>query len=594
MNKPYHIFLALIACSISLTAAAAVTSSLSANNIGSGETVRLILKHDGSTDEQPDLQPLDKDFDVLGRSSGSSLQIVNGRVTAQAQYSVLLMPKHDGKLQVPGLLWDGEISAPLELTVGGKGSASRSGSSAATDTSHIFFTTTLDQKQPYVQAAVVLLMRLYTDQPLYQASLDFSPGGDVLVRQLGEDKELSETRNGRNYQIIERKYLLFPQHSGKISLKGPVLDAEVQDTTSYDPFGNDPFFGNLLQRMPLGGLMNVTRPIRVKSKPIELDVQPRPAAATGTTWLPARNLKLEESWQPDVTTIRVGEPLTRHLHVEATGLTGAQLPELGTLVSAPDGIKAYPDQAEIKDVTRGSSLLGSQDQNVTLIASRPGQYEMPAIQLSWWDTKKNKPRVATLPARQLKVLPAAGNASGTSAPDTNVNASDTGPANTQLSGDQAVLPKKIADTFNSMPWLWVSIALLALWLATVLVWWFSRKPAPAGQAGKVIVKDPPADIDGAKAFKAFKLACQDNDAELARQQLIAWAKTAWPDQPPLGLNELAQRIGDENLTLALRELDRACFQGGEWNGTTLAESFSIPPTQSAQSKKDPDLPELYS
>ena len=593
MNNPYRIFLALIACSISLSAAAAVTSSLSAINIGSGETVRLILKHDGTTDEQPDLQPLDQDFDVLGRSSGSSLQIVNGRVTAQAQYSVLLMPKRDGKLQVPGLLWDGEISAPLELTVGGKGSASRSGSSAAVDASHIFFTTTLDQKQPYVQAAVVLLMRLYTDQPLYQASLDFSPGGDVLVRQLGEDKELNKTRNGRNYQIIERKYLLFPQHSGKISIEGPVLDAEVQDTTSYDPFGNDPFFGNLLQRMPLGGMMNVTRPIRVKSKPIELDVQPRPAQATGTTWLPARNLKLEESWQPDTTTIRVGEPLTRHLHVEATGLTGAQLPELGSLVSAPDGIKAYPDQAEIKDVTRGSSLHGSQDQNVTLIASRPGQYEMPTIRLSWWDTEKNKPRVATLPARQLKVLPAAGNTGGTNPADTNTNSSDSGPANTQFNDSQTALPKKIAGTFNSMTWLWVSIALLALWLVTVLVWWYSRKPASVRQADKVIAKDLPADINGAKAFKSFKLACQNNDANLARQQLIAWARTAWPDHLPLGLNELAQRIGDEKLTLSLKELDRACFQGGEWNGEDLANALSTPPKHAATSRKIPDLPELY-
>jgi len=593
MNYLFRVFLTLILCSFSLSSTAAVTSSLSNNKIGSGETVRLILKYDGRTDNQPDLQPLNKDFEVLGRSSGTNLQIINGRVTSQSQFSVLLMPKHNGKIQVPSLLWDGEMSTPLELTVGGNGSSGQSGSSTATDTSHIFFTTTLDQKQPYVQAAVVVLVRLYTDQPLYQATLDFPASSDVLVRQIGQDKELNETRNGRNYQIIERKYLLFPQRSGKISLKGPVLDAEVPDTTSYNPFGNDPFFGNLLQRMPLSGMMNVKRPIRVKSKTINLEVQPRPALAMGKKWLPASNLKLEESWQPDVTTVRVGEPFTRHLHIEAKGLSGAQLPDLGTLASVPGSIKTYPDQPEIKDTTQGSTLLGSQDIDVTLIATLPGQYELPPIHLSWWDTLKDKPRVTTLPARQLKVLPAVVRKGGTITPDTKVNPSDSGSGNTGINGEHAIFPKIITSTLSGTPWLWVSIALIVLWLFTVFVWWYTRKAAPAKLVEKVIDKNLPVDVNGTKSFKAFKLACQSNDPNLARLQLIAWAKTAWPDHPPLGINELAQRIGDEKLTPLLRELDRACFQGDEWNGEALGKTLSTPPKLAVTSKKIPDLPELY-
>ena len=593
MKNLFLLLITLILCSFSLSATAAVTSSLSNSNISSGETLRLILKHDGRTDNQPDLQPLNKDFEILGRSSSTNLQIINGRVTSQSQFSVLLMPKHDGILQVPGLLWDGEMSTPLKLTVGGNGSSSQSGSSTATDTSHIFFTTTLDQKKPYVQAAVVVLVRLYTDQPLYQASLDFPASSDVLVKQIGQDREINETRNGRNYQIIERKYLLFPQRSGKISLKGPVLDAEVPDTTSYDPFGNDPFFGSLLQRMPLSGMMNVTRPIHVKSKTINLEVQPRPALATGEKWLPAHNLKLEESWQPDTTTIRVGEPFTRHLHIKATGLTGAQLPDIGKLASVTDGIKAYPDQPKIKDTTQGSTLLGSQDQDVTLIASLPGQYEIPAVQLSWWDTAKDQPRVAILPARQLMVLPATGNTGGAIPSGTNANALNSGPADNALSDEPAILPQIFSAAFKGTLWLWVSIVLFVLWLTTVFIWWYSRKRAPAKQSEKVNDVSLPVDIDGTKAFKAFKLACRNNDPNLARQHLISWAKTAWPDHPPLGLNELAQRLGDEKLTPALQKLDRACFQGGEWNGDTLLKALSAPPTQAATSKKNPGLPELY-
>ena len=228
MKYIYRILFALTVSTFALPALASVTATLDKSNVASGETVQLQLQHDGTTDSPPDLAPLRNDFDVLGSSSGSNVQIINGHVSSQTQVTVLLSPKHDGTIQIPPLQWDGQQTAALELTVGGSGNAAAAGQPGPTsgESSHIFLTATLDQKQPYVQAADVLTVRLYADQPIFQASLDLPASSDVLVKQLGKDKQSSETRNGRNYQIVERKYLLCPAaqrhaHPGRAGARRP-------------------------------------------------------------------------------------------------------------------------------------------------------------------------------------------------------------------------------------------------------------------------------------------------------------------------------------------------------------------------------------
>ena len=205
--KPSHYFaVALLALGMSHTAQAAVTATLNKNNFTSGETIQLRLQRDGSADGQPDIAPLRKDFDLLGSSTGSNVQIINGKISTQTQVTLLLAPKREGKIQIPALQWGGEHTTAIEITAGANGGAAQQGATQADkDAAHFFISTSLDQKQPYVQAAVVLTVRLYFDQQLLQASLDFPPSTDVLLKQLGKDVPSSETRYGRNYQIIERK-----------------------------------------------------------------------------------------------------------------------------------------------------------------------------------------------------------------------------------------------------------------------------------------------------------------------------------------------------------------------------------------------------
>ncbi len=603
--KNFHRLLFAVLASFVLgatvSAFAAVTASVDRDHVASGETVRLLVQRDGSSDSQPDIGVLRDDFDVLASSSGTSVQIINGHISSRTQVNLVLAPKHAGTLRIPPLQWDGEQSAALAVTVDGGGNVKGSGAAApdqaqpAASSSPVRLTATLDRKQIWLQAVAVLTVRLATDEALYQASLDLPASKDLLVRQLGKDVQTTESRNGRSYPVVERKYLLFPQRSGQLRLDGVVLDARIADR-SADDFGGDAFFGNVFGRLRLPGMGQATRPLRVRADPVELTVLPRPAAATATHWLPAQAVSLTESWRPDNATIHVGEPLTRHLHLAASGLTAAQLPDLATIMPVPDGIKAYPDRGTLDDRPQGDTVLGSRDQDIALIASRPGRYALPALRVPWWDTEHATQREVALPERTLEILPARAGSSDVTKPSTVAPTSSPSPAPAPEPAPidlQAGLPVAGLKVPANSPWPWISLAVSLLWLATLLAWWYTRRRGPRSSPGAMAKPANVPTIHAEQAFKAFRKACQEDDPQAARAALLNWSASVRPERPPRGLKALALLLEDPGTVKALRQLDRCCYVGGQWDGTLLAEILRAPPSLAAAKAPEPMLPGLY-
>ncbi|MBI1395742.1 MAG: protein BatD [Betaproteobacteria bacterium] len=595
-----RIAVTLLLLSSSAPVLATVQAWLDRNQVDPGESVRLTLQQDGGGGGQPDLAPLRKDFDVLGTSTGTSVQIVNGHMSTRHQVTVTLSPTHGGLVRIPAIAWGGESSPPLELTVGGAPSAGTGGTgeSATHHDAHVFLTSSLESPHPYVQAGDTLTVRLYADRPIYQASLDFPGNGDVLVQRLGKDRQTQETRDGHAYDVVERRYVLFPQRSGAIDLPGPVLDAQVPDTRT--PSGSDPFFDDFFSHSPFRGMLNDTRPLRLHGTPVRLDVRPRPAAATGPAWLPARDVTLEASWQPEDTRVHAGEPVTLHLVLRATGLGSAQLPDFSALLSLPDGVKAYPDQAKLTDEPAGDTIAGQREQDIALIATRGGRFELPAIRLSWWDTVHDAAREVVVPAHTLDILPGTSD----STPPAPVTAQPAPPAASPAPGPKSAIhfaPDHTSGapaTTRGVPWRWVSAGLAVLWIATVAAWWFTRRTAH--KAGRVVSsvdpsrENPPRARD---ARKRFQEAARARNASAARSALMDWAGAEWPHDPPRGLNDLAARLGDEQTKVLVRQLDRACYAGGNWDGDALAAALAAQlragHTEPTPSRSTHQLADLY-
>lgn len=570
---------------------AAIQASLDHSQVGAGNSVQLTLKYDGITTTGPDLAPLRRDFDILGTSTSTNVQIGTGGSSESTEMTLVLAPKRTGRLTIPSIAWDGEHSRPLSLTVTGPGATPPSGAPGAAGTAapggRVFIETSFAPQHPYVQQAVHVSVRIYTSERLYHGNLDFSGSGAALVRKIGTDSYSSTIRNGQPYQVITRRYLVFPQQSGRLSLPGPKLDAEVatRSSSSWSPFGN--FFGGLVQS---------ARPIRVYGNPLALSVRPRPAGARGSYWLPANDVTLTAQWTSGKKA-QAGDPITVRLDLQADGLTAAQLPNLSTLLHPPAGLSAYPDQAKLYNNVQGNLIVGSRDQTIALIADRPGRYTLAGLKVRWWDTQTNKARVVTLPAQTLTVLPAAAGATASAGPKpparTPPVAAKT-PSNAPPPAPPAVAraPSK-ANAGTPSLWQWLSGGFAALWLATLGIWlWSRRRTRPRKSRSRAPPARPPSPPDPAKARAAFRTACAADDARGARHHLLAWAQAVW-GVPPAGLNALAAALGESGAADLVRELDRACYGGGDWRGQPLAAALTELPARGGKPPRDRGLAPLY-
>jgi hypothetical protein len=584
----------LLGCVAAAQALADVKASLDVSEITAGETVQLTLEHDGSTSGRPDITSLQQDFDILGTSSSTMIQLVNGSASEKTQVVLTLAPKVSGHLTIPALSWDGEQTRPLSLDVTGPGGSGQPAAAGAPAAANVFMETSASPEQPYVQAAVHLAVRLYIAEPLYHASLELPDSSDFVVKRLGSDQSSESERNGRNYQVVTRQYLLFPLHSGNLTLPGPVLDAEVAVRQPASTFGRDPFAG-FYGGPSFGGLLQTVRPVRVHGSPIVLSVRPRPASAVGSYWLPGRDVTLSATWNPVKLSAQTGDPVTLDLDLQATGLSAAQLPDLASLLSLPAGLKAYPDQPKLDDSTRNGELVSSRSQTVALMADSPGHYTIPALTVQWWDTQTNQPRTATLPARTLTILaPPGSTAAAASAPAPPPPAARPAPIASQHVPSPPQTRNPTPARFPSA-WEWTSIGLAVVWLSTLGAWLWSRRPRRAPRP--VPINTPPDSRqlrpDAAKERAAFRAACHADDAQAARAHLLAWTAALW-GATPAGINAIAIRIGDTSVAELLRDLDRACYAGGAWVGAPLAAALTELPTPPGKAARQRDgLAPLY-
>ena len=570
---------------IAASAQCAVRATVDTTSVGENATVELMLEHDGQTSAEPDLSPLKQDFDVLSTSRSSNVQFVNGSMTSSVRIGLSLSPKHSGQVRIPAITWGSDRSDPIVVNVNGGSQGNPQTQNASPASGRAFLRTSIEPRQSYVQAEVDLTVRVYSAVPLYHADLEIPSNSDVLVQQVGADRNETAVEDGERYQVVERHYELFPQRSGSLTLSGPVLDAQIAVQNRMDPFGNSfkDFFGN--QRF--GGAFTTVKPIRLHGDDIALNVLPRPAAAGSEYWLPARDVTLQGEWRPAQGQIKVGDPVTLDLHLKAQDLTAAQLPDLNALLKLPQGLKAYPDQAKLTNDTQDGKLVGQRDQSIALIADRAGVFTIPALSVHWWDTKANEAREATLPARTLSFAADATSASSSAPLVTAPSAAVPAREKTRGPNPSAT---QTPDSGSSKTWFWVSVSLAALWAMTLIAWYLSRRrsprlPAPTQEKRATTTAD---------ARRRFGDACRRNDARAARSSLLEWIGASNADRRPVSLRAFARDADQPRLSRLLDDLDRACYAGGAWEGVALLEALNqLPASQPSNHGSREELEPLY-
>lgn len=530
IRKQLKLFYSLLImlCFFNTVYAANIRVSVNKNPVTVDESFQIIFTADDQPNDDPDFSALERDFTVLNQQHSSQSSWINGTASKTIRWIVTVMARKTGSLTVPAIAFGTDITDPVIVEVSQTDNAN-----TPQQTSPLFLDVSVSSEQPYIQSQVIYTLRLYTRVQIAQAQLNEPELQDAVITKLDEDKTFIEHIKGVEYSVTERKYAIFPQKSGKQTIKPLTLTAEV--LTSSGANFND-FF-------------NTTHTKRISSKELDLDVKPVPKTFTDAHWLTAEDLKIEQNWSGDVSQMKVGEPLTRTLTITAKAATVGSLPELHQQLD--DSLKTYPDQPVLNEQKTEQGITAIRQEKTALIPAKDGQFVLPEIKVAWFNTKTNKTEIASVPATTIQVQ---ANASASTAEPVTVNQPQTAEPVSNTATEQ--------DISN---WFWVSMVLLALWLLT-LFYLFTHLP----KQPRLINADS-EDLNVKQSIQLLKKACAENNATAAKNALLTWAKLHYGVN---NLNAIANRA-DVALQQELIRLNQALYSNTQqtWQGNTLFQAF---------------------
>ncbi|WP_455219306.1 BatD family protein, partial [Kaarinaea lacus] len=177
--------LSLMLMMSSLSVAASIEATIDRNTVQENESINLTFSSDTDVDDDPDFSPLEKDYRILNRSQSSNISIINGRVSRQMTWQLMLMPKRSGNLNVPAIAFGNDRSNALTLNV----VPATAGSSGIAD-DLVYVEAIVDKDKVYVQSQLVYTLRIYHAVQLRNASLSELEisDGDAVVEKLSENK----------------------------------------------------------------------------------------------------------------------------------------------------------------------------------------------------------------------------------------------------------------------------------------------------------------------------------------------------------------------------------------------------------------------
>ena len=538
-------FLIVIAATLlAAEAPAAVTAWVDRSDIDLNESFRLDVISDTNIDSQPDVSVLDQDF-YIGRSSQlSNTTIINGQMRRSKTWSYVLMPRRAGRLTIPPISVGNESSAALVITVSEP-------SYAPPGEAEVFITSEVDFAKTYVQAQVLLTIKIFSSVVTRRLALgapEFG-GAEVLVEMVGDDRNYDAVINGTNYSVIERVYAIFPQESGQMQISPARFEARILRN------------GRITARKVF------------ESEPQSISVLPIPAPPAeypDAVWLPAKDVQISESWSRDTDEVTAGEPLTRHVTTTALGQLETQIPAFEPPSAA--GLNIYPDKPELTRRIESGGIRGVRQDRYAVIGVSAGVAVLPAIRVPWWNIETGQWQVASLPERAITILASAEQ----SMPEPD--------ATEPVAAGNKIEPTAQGTAIDSF-WQLVSELLAVLWLLTLVAWWWSTKP----RSGPRKPSAPLPHQLQAKYLKAARKAALVSEGANVRQALLDWGRLQWPENVPRSIGEIARRVSSP-LAEELRNLSSLSYgpNGGDWNGEAMAKaigSFSVLKDDAKQTKE---------
>lgn len=225
--------------------------------------------------------------------------------------------------------------------------------------------------QPVHVTVDVLVPNFFTGAPEFP---QFELNNAIVVLSEGDAEHINATEHGVFYAGIRRKYTIYPEQSGDFTLP----PAPIRVRYAAHP----PETTEVVLSLPARSF-KATIPVQAQG----LDY-----------FLPTTALHLTQKWNTTFKGLKEGDSFDRTITVTTSRMQAMFIPPLP--FDAPAGIRVYAENPSVDDLktNRGEFVEGRRVQRATYLIQKQGQYNLPAIELRWWDLSAGKIRTATLPA----------------------------------------------------------------------------------------------------------------------------------------------------------------------------------------------------
>jgi hypothetical protein len=381
-----------------------------------------------------------------------------------------------------------------------------------------FLELSADKAEVYVQEQLILSVQLYFSGALVQGELSEPSHPNAIIERLGSQRESVQFRDGVRYQVIERRYAIFPQRPGTLTLPAIHFEGHVRDSS---------------RRL---------QAVKDRQQLYDVPVKPIPDAyPANTPWLPARDVTLTSDGLPASKELEAGRNLTRQLTLEVNGLPAEALPAFPQTGSP--AIRQYPDQPERHTQASPDGLQGILQQSFALVPVEAGPASVPELTVYWWNTQTDRLEQAALPARNYQI--------SSSQPSLEAPA----PADTPtMDAEDAPGTNKEADNHDMSVWFWSTLLFAGLWLATLVLWWRTRGPAdkarrkPAQQTHET----------DKQAYERLIQAIKDSSPRTSAL-LVHWAIQKYAGKRFVTTQDVLRYLRDAELEAALTAFEESLF-----------------------------------
>ena len=239
-------------------------------------------------------------------------------------------------------------------------------------------------------------------------------------------------------------------------------------------------------------------------------------AETLSPYVAGRSLTLTREIEGDPTDLQAGDALVLRYVAELDGMPAVFLPTLFRARQIP-GVSVYAEEPVLED-----DGLARRTETVTYVFESGGEFAIPEIALSWWNTQTNEIETASAPAINLSVV---------------------GPP----------LPSSVDAEPRATPW-WA----MAGWAAgAVLLAWLVSRGAPPLRARWRAYQNKRRQSER-HAFEQLRRALRSGDPRSVHHALLQWLNRLAPGTDGRGF---ARSYGDEPLQAQIEELNQSLYSG---------------------------------